>query len=180
LIGDKIKYGPEMGKGGISQVYLGMCKVEGKWKRSAIKSIDMEALFGDAELMKAVESEVRIMETLNHANILKGYHHAVASNRLIVATELCACNLQDVISRQLAEYKVDIFNESEVLALMKYVATALQELGSRGIIYTDLRPRNIFLSPGCVKLGHLRGAIAVNSEQEARPSSALDIFQAPE
>ena len=40
-----------MGKGIISQIYLGMCKVDGKWKRSAIKSIQMDALFDDAKLM---------------------------------------------------------------------------------------------------------------------------------
>lgn len=120
------------------------------------------------------------METINHKNLLKGYHHAVADEKLMIATELCVCNLQDVINRQVAEYKEDIFHESEVLGVMKWIATGLNELLERGIIFTDLRPRNIFLSPGKVKLAHLRSAIAVNSEQEIRPSSALDIFQAPE
>ena len=59
---------------------------------------------------------------------------------------------------------------------MQGVASALHYLDTQGLIYRELRPKNIFLQyGGFVKLGELSYAVSKESEQESG-ASFLDMF----
>ena len=128
--------GEEIGKGSFSAVYKGTKKSSGQ--RVAIKVIDKTKL--NPKDISVIESEIRILEKMEHPNILKFYEHYFEQNKAYIILELCeGGELFDRIVKR------DFYTEADAQGVLRAIASGLKYCHERKIIHRDLKPENILL-----------------------------------
>lgn len=149
VIDEKYEILKEIGRGGMSIVYLATDKRLGKqWAVKVVsKKIDSEK---DAEKAKA---KVIIKSLEAEANLMKGFDYAAFPRIVdIIDTQDTLCIIMDYIAGEslekvLKESKAQ--PEEDVIEWAKQLCDALSYLHSRTppVIYRDIKPSNIILSP---------------------------------
>ena len=142
-VGDKL--GPyeiiaSIGAGGMGDVYRAR---DNKLNREvAIKEL-RAALANDADYMARFQGEAQVLASLNHPNIAQIYgfeDHAIVME-LVEGQTLADRIAQEPLSIE------------EALPIARQIAEALEAAREKGIIYRDLKPGNIKVTPdGVVKV----------------------------
>lgn len=141
-----------LGKGNIGEVYKGVDTI---YNRScAVKMIPLERVRREppTEWMDKLKADVARITKLTSTcdNIAKFYDVKRTSNNLYVVTEFCEDgNLRDYISHK---KRIRSYNEDEVIIIMRQILAGMKCLYDNSIILRNIRPQNILISQGLIKL----------------------------
>jgi calcium/calmodulin-dependent protein kinase I len=135
-VSERYEIGQLLGKGAFSSVFEAVHKAS--QQRVAIKIIDKAHL--KAKDLEAVGTEIRILKSVDHPNVLKLYEHYDDAFNVCLVLELCdGGELFDRISKR--EY----YTESDARQVLLSVGSALKHCHDRKIVHRDLKPENILL-----------------------------------
>ncbi|NOK33740.1 protein kinase [Corallococcus exercitus] len=130
-----------LGAGGMGQVYRAL---DVALERTVAIKLLHEALCEDPESVARFEREARAMARLEHPHITP--IHAVGQERgrpFIVMKHLEGMSLARYLKSVPGPLPV-----AEVLALARQVCAGLDFIHQRGCVHRDIKPGNVFLSPG--------------------------------
>ena len=164
-----------IGKGKFAVVY----RAKHEEEVVALKSIAIGAM--DDKSREKCLKEVRLLEKLEHPNIIKYLNSFVDGDQLIIAFEWAAAG---DLKRQIrkAVERQELFEESLIWKYFLEICEALCHMHSKRVLHRDLKPANIFLTlKGTVKVGDL-GLGRLLSEQtlEAHSKVGTPYYMAPE
>jgi len=138
----------------------------------AIKVIS-ESLAGSPELLRRFEQEARIAGSLNHPNVVAVYDFGTQDGAPYIVTELLE---GESLRRRLERGRVSV---TTALDWADQLAQGLAAAHRRGVVHRDVKPDNIFLTPGGqVKLLDF-GIAKLAEEAKAEPRGLLDATLAP-
>ncbi|KAL5715011.1 non-specific serine/threonine protein kinase [Ranunculus cassubicifolius] len=176
--GRYIRYKEVLGSGSSKTVYKAFDEIEGI--EVAWNQIDMKIFFRSPQDLGRLYSEVHLLKTLHHENIIKYYYSWVddKNNKVNIITELFT-------SGSLRQYRMK-HKKVDIKAVKRWARQILKGLNylhcqNPPIIHRDLKCDNIFINGnhGEVKIGDLGLAIIM---QHANCCSVLGTpeFMAPE
>eukprot|EP01116_Phalansterium_solitarium_P011767 TRINITY_DN27543_c0_g1_i1.p1 TRINITY_DN27543_c0_g1~~TRINITY_DN27543_c0_g1_i1.p1 ORF type:complete len:547 (+),score=165.11 TRINITY_DN27543_c0_g1_i1:89-1729(+) len=128
----------ELGRGGMSIVYLGQSKLLGH--KVAIKVINKK-LLRDPKELQLLQREIDIMRKLHHPNLLELYDVFETPDSLCLVMELASGGeLFDAIIKRGGFYP-----EAEAARLIAQLLEAIKYCHSLGVAHRDLKPENLLL-----------------------------------
>jgi len=128
--------GKELGRGKYGVVKEAIDKTTGEVL--AVKIVSKSKL-GKVEL-ESIKDEVKILQTMDHPNIIKCYGKYEDADNFYIATELArGGELFDRICKK------QYYTESEAAKCIKTIAEALQYCNEKGVVHRDLKPENVLL-----------------------------------
>jgi calcium/calmodulin-dependent protein kinase I len=129
--------GKTLGQGSFATVKLATKKTDGsKW---AVKIIKKGSL--SAEDSKMLQTEVEVLESVKHTNIVSLLETFDTSAHLYMVMEVCAGG--ELFDRIVEK---DHYSEMEAITAIKQVATALAYCHEKNIVHRDLKPENLLYS----------------------------------
>ena len=130
-------YVRKLGEGGTANVFL-VRKADGS--EEALKVLH-EPLAAQPETVKSFLSEAKLLESLEHANVVKGHRAGRFAGRYLSFMEFVdGRTLQEMIAQGGA------FDEDGALYVILQVARALEYLRGQGIVHRDIKPGNILVT----------------------------------
>lgn len=134
---DHYTLGPEIGRGGFSVVVSATEKSTGR--KVAVKCIQLDVQ--DADAVKGLKREIKIMKKIDHPHILKLYDVYVEGSDFYLVMEL-------VPGKELFERIIDKgqYSEKHASLIIKQILSAVDYLHSNGIAHRDLKPENLLSS----------------------------------
>lgn len=127
-----------LGEGSFGKVYKGTNKMNPK-QQLAIKSIKKEFL-SEAEINE-IHDEVKMLQSVDHQNIVNYYETYEDSNYIYLCMELCTGG--ELIAN-FADGKMQGGSEDEKTKKIIYdLFSALSHIHSKNIIHRDIKPENI-------------------------------------
>lgn len=165
----------EIGSGAFSKAYKVKHNATGIFR--CVKKISKKDL-GENELKELV-SEVGILKTLDHPNILKVYEFYQNAHFFFIVTEyLKGGELFDRIQ------KLSYFNEKSAAKVMQQLQRAVSYLHSNGQTHRDLKPENIVYETSednaNIKLIDFGTATIFNSDDKLKAKLGTAYYIAPE
>ncbi len=135
-----------------------------------------EIRFSNHDMAQKAYSEAQLLYRFSqHPHILQYVACAFEGNIAIIVTELCEGSLQsDLVKRFQSR---EFFEPIQILTWWLQLASALVRLHENGIMHRDIKPPNILLKNGQVKLADL--GIATNADAAAREPTTPMQAQAP-
>lgn len=149
VINDRYILQYELGRGGMSKVYLARdIKLNMDW---AIKVLDISSKSSHAQIYKiATEKEVSLLKSLKHPALPRIVDYFLMDEKMyIVMDYIEGSTLMEILEREGKQ------REEDVVKWMRAVCDVLNYLHTRknAIIYRDIKPSNIMLTPeGDIKL----------------------------
>ena len=140
----------KIGEGGMGEVYRAR---DARLNREVALKVLPDAFASDAERLARFTREAQTLATLNHPNIahIHGFEDA-AGGRALVMELVEGPTLDEVIAAATvgADGRLEL---SDVIALARQIADALEAAHDAGVIHRDLKPSNIKVRPdGTVKV----------------------------
>lgn len=114
------------------------------------------------EALKRFDREIRIAQSLNHPNIVKVYDYDMNASNPYFAMELCDGSL----ANQIAGKSFD-----ELLSLSIEVCEAVDALHKSEVIHRDIKPGNILLKNGHVKVTDFSFGAFINHDSTTLTTS---------
>lgn len=144
-----------------------MVKSETDHTHWVLKQIDMKTMTFDERVR--VKEETKLLQCLNHPNIIKFKDHFKDKRGLYWNTVMEHADGGDMAKMILERKKNDNpFSEDEVLDYFTQVCLAIKHCHDRKIVHRDIKAANIFLTTrGIVKVGDF-GASKVLSSTMAK------------
>jgi len=140
-----------IGKGKFAIVYRASRKSDNQLV--AVKKISIDMM--DAKSRTKTLKEVKLLQTLNHPNIIAYLDSFIDGAELIIVFEWAAAG---DLKRQIrkAQERSTYFDERVVWKYFSQIADAIQHMHGERVMHRDLKPANIFLTlNGTVKVGDL-------------------------
>ena len=135
-VSEMYEFGTQLGSGGFSTVIL--CKKRSTGKEYAMKIVNRVSLTKSLE--KALKHEIKILNDLDHPNILRLVEtFSTISTHYLVTELLEGGELFDRIVEKTT------YTESEARDLSRTLLKALKYCHSKNIAHRDLKPENILL-----------------------------------
>ena len=125
--------------------------------------------------------EVRLLESLDHPNIIKYLDSFMEENQLLIAIEWAERgDLKRIIKKAITED--NSIEEARIWDYMNQLATALLHMHDKRIMHRDLKPANIFITvDGSLKLGDLGlGRYLSSQTLEAYSRVGTPLYMSPE
>lgn len=112
----------------------------------AIKIVSLDAL-KSKRLEEFVFEEIRILQQMNHPNVLKFYEALLSDRNCYIITEMCnEGDLEERIKRKKP------IADAELAKIILDIYYGLRYLREMGVIHRDLKTANIFLHNGVAKI----------------------------
>jgi formylglycine-generating enzyme required for sulfatase activity/serine/threonine protein kinase len=140
----------------------------------ALKFIKLSGKGGDAE-MRALET----MKSIRHANLVSLFGVWRKDDSLILAMELCDRTLRDRLREALAQ-KLPGIPLAELLNYMRDAANGLDALNARQVQHRDVKPLNLFLLAGSVKVADFGLAKLLEHTVASHTGAMTLAYAAPE
>ena len=178
-LGPHLKYDirDQLGFGAFATVHL--CIDRNTGNKYACKIVDKNKFkLHCSTRQDSLLDEVRILESLNHENIVKIYECFETSDNLYIILELVSGG--DLFDRIVSVQK---FSETEALHIFKQIYAAVSYIHNLNIIHRDLKPENILLSNKyglTVKLSDFGLSRVVSSVNQAKTMCGTMQYLAPE
>ena len=141
IIGDYtlFKY---IGKGAYGKVYLTIKKNSSDLFATKMIDLQNEKL---KKMNKYLDNEIKIMELLNHPNIIKLYETIRLNNRLYLIMEFCnGGNLLDLLYKYKKKYR-EPFSIKIIQYFMRQIIKGIEYIHSLSIIHRDIKLSNILI-----------------------------------
>jgi serine/threonine-protein kinase len=133
-----------LGSGGMGEVYRAIDEMLG---RSVAIKVLPPKLSADADALRRLEREAKILASLSHPNILAIHDVGTEKDSLYFVTEL----LEGQSLRQMISLESLRWRQAAEIAIQ--IAEALSAAHSEGVVHRDLKPENVFItSKGLVKI----------------------------
>ena len=131
-----------LGKGSFGEVYEGICP-EGK---VAIKKINYSRFREKDQviLKELTEKEIKSQIIVEHPNTLRLIDVLKDKYNLYLVTELCDCTL---------EKQIGIISMKQIFIYFKQIIETMIYINNQNVIHRDLKPGNILLKDGQIKIG---------------------------
>jgi serine/threonine protein kinase len=140
-----------IGKGKFAVVYRAKRISDGEVV--ALKRIKVEAI--DAIAREKCLKEIRLLQSLDHPNIIRYLDSFISDNDLVIIIEWAAAGDLKRQLRKAQERKVG-FEERIIWKYFSQICDAMQHMHEKRIMHRDLKPANIFLTlDGTIKVGDL-------------------------
>lgn len=167
-----------LGKGKFSIVY--MAKRLSDSTMCALKKINIFDMMVPKQREKCMK-EVRLLQSLDHPNIVKLKDSFIDNNELLIIVEWAEKgDLKRLIRRAVS---MDVrFKEMEIWEYSRQLASALDHMHRKRIMHRDLKPANIFVAmDGSLKLGDLGlGRFFSSQTLEAFSKVGTPLYMSPE
>ena len=140
-----------IGKGKFAVVYRAQRKSDNLVV--ALKRINVDIM--DEKARDKCLKEVRLLQSLDHPNIIRYMDSFISENDLVIIVEWAAAG---DLKRQLrkAQERGVGFEERTIWKYFSQICDAMKHMHDRRIMHRDLKPANIFLTlDGTVKVGDL-------------------------
>jgi len=150
-----------IGQGKFSIVYKAENTDTGAWVALKwIKIFDMK----DVKQREKCLKEVKLLQSLDHPNIIRYLDSFIENNDLYIAVEWAEKgDLKYIVKRAIQEDSH--LDENKIWEYIAQMAEALSHMHSKRIMHRDLKPANIFInSEGKLKLGDLGLGRAMSSQ----------------
>jgi hypothetical protein len=127
----------------------------------AIKSIDRQSLCDlggnmDEKKKSYVESEIRVMQSVQHPNIVRLFEPLYSETNIFLVLEYCDLDLSKYMNgNKFSTPQIRPrapLSEVEAQSFMRHLAAGLQNLREHNVVHRDLKPENLLLS-GSVESG---------------------------
>lgn len=161
----------KLGEGDNSHVFL----VEKKGQLLALKILPRDKLHKTTNLF-FLESELRVLQTTSHPNVLKLYSVFFDVESIYVVSEYCENgNLLDFMGR------AGSLDTKEVLRIVLQILSGLEYLHSKNIVHLDIKPENIFLDQKFnVRIGDFGFSRALLTKKQIKFSCGSLCYLSPE
>jgi serine/threonine protein kinase len=149
----------EIGQGGFGVVYREV--VDGVERAVKISRFSLEEVAGNAsDVQAAVQRELEAIELLcrvgNHPHVLTLIRYEVVLGHLVTVWELASeGTLLDRLKEHQRQNGQCGLPLDQLMPWMEQAAEGIEFLNSRGIFHRDIKPQNLFLVGGQVKVGDL-------------------------
>src|SRR5262249_28855611 len=163
ILGDYLLLEP-LGKGGMGQVYKARHSMMGR--TVALKVIRPECI-ASPDSVRRFRREIRLAAQLSHPNIVLAYDAAQVEDRHFLVMEYCPGEDLGRLVRRDGPLEC-----RQACSYIRQAALGLQHIHELGIVHRDIKPPNLLLSSGIVKIVDLGVARLRESSDEA-PSSTL-------
>ncbi|CAD8202906.1 unnamed protein product [Paramecium pentaurelia] len=166
-----------IGEGKFSTVYKAVNQEGNVIALKKIKIFDMM----DPKHREKCLKEVKLMQPLDHPNIIKYLDSFLYNNELIIATEWAEKgDLKKLIKNAKADDTP--FEEVQMWNYILQIASALSHMHEKRIMHRDLKPANIFIGgDGTLKVGDLGlGRIFSSETIEAYSKVGTPLYMSPE
>lgn len=166
-----------LGKGGMAEVWLAE---QTSLKRNVALKLLRSELMEDDSYVKRFQTEAKAAAGLNHSNIVQVYTVGCEKGQHFIAQEYVHGQTLKALLQKRGPLDLPL-----ALMMMRQVAAALQEAGSRGIVHRDIKPENIMITrKGEVKvadfgLAQLQGGERLNLTQEG-VTMGTPLYMSPE
>jgi CRP-like cAMP-binding protein len=164
-----------LGRGGMAIVYEAMDEQTGT--TVALKMMSHRLVY-DANALKLFQSEARLIETFEHAHIIRMLGRFKAFRSFFIVLEFCDGVSLDHFVRQNGP-----LSEEQFRKVIAQLASALSYAHAKGVVHRDIKPSNVILtSSGDVKLMDFGLAKPVENADVASSNliSGTPRFMAPE
>lgn len=163
-----------LGSGSYGKVFKAADKKDATMQ-IAIKVINKKKL--DAEDLESLKNEVKLMQQVDHPNIVKYYETYDDEKYIYLCMELCTGG--DLYT--LVDKKKKPYSELDAAIVMKDLLKALQHCHSQHIIHRDIKPENIMYGrDGLVKFIDFGFAIAQHKSKAEMDVCGSPYYIAPE
>jgi len=137
-----------IGKGSFADVFRGSILLTGEIiavKRVSLKAVSEEdKLAGKKSKEEELLTEINVMKSLNHPNIVKYYDVVKTKDYWYIIMEYCdSGTFADVIDYN-KQHKID--RESTTAYYMSQLKDAMRYIRSKGVMHRDIKPMNILLT----------------------------------
>jgi serine/threonine-protein kinase ULK/ATG1 len=147
----------QLGAGQYGRVFRATTKPDdgGAPLRLAIKSIDRQSLCDvggnmDEKKKSYVESEIRVMQSVEHPNIVRLYEPLYSETNIFLVLEYCDLDLSKYMNgNKFSTPQIRPrapLSEIEAQGFMRHLAAGLQHLREHNVVHRDLKPENLLLS----------------------------------
>lgn len=167
-----------LGKGKFSIVYMAKRLTDDSM--CALKKINIFDMMVPKQREKCLK-EVRLLQSLDHPNIVKLKDSFIDNNELLIIVEWAEKgDLKWLIRRAVSR---DVrFKETEIWEYSRQLSSALDHMHQKRIMHRDLKPANIFVAiDGALKLGDLGlGRFFSSQTLEAFSKVGTPLYMSPE
>jgi len=131
----------ELGRGKYGIVRRVSCRSTAK--KFAMKTIDKQNI----SKPESLKTEIEILQSLDHPNIMKLYEIAEDTKEIHLVTELClGGELFDLIQKKTKEMQGSgCFSENFAVSLIRQILDGVRYLHQKKVIHRDLKPENFLL-----------------------------------
>ena len=131
-----------IGKGAYGRVYLTIKKNSSDLFATKMIDLQNEKL---KNMNKYLDNEIKIMELLNHPNIIKLYETIRSKNCLYLIMEFCnGGNLLDLLKKYKKKYR-EPFSIKIIQYFMRQIIKGIEYIHSLSIIHRDIKLSNILI-----------------------------------
>ncbi|XP_069822165.1 serine/threonine-protein kinase Nek11-like [Dendropsophus ebraccatus] len=166
----------KLGSGTFATTYL-VTDLKDKESEKVIKRIPCNTVRGDATLPSA--KEAKLLGNLRHPFIVQYFGSFLEKNDFCIVTEYCeGGDLDCYIQQQKGEG--ESFTEGHVIEWLIQLLLGVNYLHERLVIHRDLKPKNIFLKYGMLKIGDFGVSRILASSDMATTFTGTASYISPE